>query len=238
MQKTILFDLDGTLLPLEFDIFFKDYLQLIAAYCAPEIPREKFIRELLNSTSKMVNNEGLYTNEEVFMQSFLPALDLEREKIYPVFEDFYRTEFRKLKECTAPSPLAGQILSKVIEDGWQIVLATNPLFPIIAIEERMRWAEIEKYPWSHVTSYETSHFCKPDCRYFEEICNKLSLEPHKCWMIGNDATEDMIAGRLGFKTFLVTDHLITKGAEVYRADQQGTLCDLLDFVQRGMPADD
>lgn len=233
MKKTILFDLDGTLLPLDLDIFLKSYLKSISAYFSKQIAPEHFIHHLLKSTEKMVRNSGLQTNEEVFMESFLPPLGLVKDHVYPQFEEYYTTEFCKLRQYTSPSAVSPKILETALANDWQIVLATNPLFPRIAIEERMRWGGIEEYPWKHITSYESSRFCKPNPFYFQEITELLDLEPSECWMVGNDCEEDMVAGKLGFNTFLVTDYLIDKGNKTIEPDRTGSLSELLLLLQTG-----
>lgn len=234
MKKTILFDLDGTLLPLEMEKFFEAYIYSISSFCSKLINPKLFVPHLLESTEKMVRNNGRMTNEEVFMESFLPPLDLKKEDAYPVFEEYYLTEFRKLKGYTEPSSVVPQVVEAALEQGYQIVLATNPLFPRLAVEERMRWAGVLDYPWSYITSYETSCFCKPNPQYFEEISTLLKLKPEECWMVGNDSQEDMVAGELGFRTYLVTDNLIGKGNSYIKPDKTGALSEFLLFLQNDL----
>ena len=44
-------------------------------------------------------------------------------------------------------------------------------------------------------------------------------------MVGNDITEDMIAGKIGMKTFLVTDHLTNRDGEKVTGYDSGTMKD-------------
>jgi FMN phosphatase YigB (HAD superfamily) len=234
LEKTILFDLDGTLLPLEMEEFLEAYIYSISSFCAKLINPELFIPHLLESTEKMVRNDGKMTNEKLFMASFLPPLGLKKDEAYAMFEEYYLTEFSKLKAYTKPSSFVPQVVETALEKGYQIVLATNPLFPRLAIEERMRWASILDFPWLHITSYETSRFCKPNPRYFEDISTLLKLKPEECWMVGNDSQEDMVAGELGFRTYLVTDNLISKGNSYIKPDKTGTLREFLLFMQNDL----
>ena len=230
-MKTLLFDLDGTLLPLKFEQFFQEYLQSISVYCSAVVDPPLFVRELLKCTHIMLKNDGSLTNEEIFMKNFLPALGLQAGDIYPVLESYYTREFGRLRRFALPSTLAPRIVEHVVETGWQIVLATNPLFPRLAIEERMRWAGIDRFPWKYITSYETSRACKPSLLYYREIMDKLDLDPQECWMVGNDLTEDMAAGRLGIKTYLVTDYCCGKGEDCPPPDWQGTLEDFFELIK-------
>ena len=67
MITTVLFDLDGTLLPMDQDIFVKDYFGRIAAKVAPAgyDPRQ-LIDTIWRGTAAMVKNDGSKTNERVF----------------------------------------------------------------------------------------------------------------------------------------------------------------------------
>lgn len=233
-MKTLLFDLDGTLLPLEFGRFFRAYIKAISGFCAQLIPPDLFQRVLLESTEMMVRNDGAATNQEVFMRSFLRGVGISKDEIYPVFEEFYATEFPKLKEFTAPTAISAQIIEAALAGGWQIILATNPLFPRQAIEERMCWAGIHDYPWRHITSYETCHACKPNLLYYREIIENYGLDPGMSWMVGNDCQEDMVAKELGFNTYLVKDYLIKKNDKYPVPDKEGSLSDLLLFVKNGL----
>jgi len=208
--KTVLFDLDGTLLQVDINDFLKEYLQSISSYCSALAQPQVFVKRLLESTEMMIRNNGLRTNEEIFMENFLPALGKEREEVYPLLESFYAKEFPLLQRCARQSEKAGQVVEEVLKRGWQIVLATNPLFPRQAILERMKWAGIEQYPWLHVTSYENCKSCKPNPLYYQEIVAQYGLKPEECWMIGNDTGEDLVASQLGLKTYLVTDFLIER----------------------------
>ncbi len=236
-MKTILFDLDGTLLPIEqdkFHLFFQDYVKLISKFCAHLVDPELFAQTLRDATITMFRNDGLKTNEEVFMSNFLPALNLKKEEIYPLLESFYLTEFRELKKHTEPSDLSGLIVQEAVDRGWQIVLATNPVFPRIAVDERMNWVNIRDYPWHYISSYEKSRACKPSLIYYKDLVEELGLVPQECWMIGNDRDEDMIAGKLGFKTFLVTDNSIGEGKNSPEPSVEGSMKELLLFMRENL----
>jgi FMN phosphatase YigB (HAD superfamily) len=230
MFKAILFDLDGTLLPLDLEIFVHKYFEALAPVFAHKVEPKKFIKELISATEAMINNTGVTTNEEAFMQRFLPAIGQEKEEMYPLFENFYQTHFPKLKEYAGHSHLSEKIVGQVIQKGYKVALATNPIFPEMATRHRMEWAGIGELPWNLVTTYENSTFSKPNPKYFQEVCSKLGLAPQQCLMVGNDVQEDLVAGTIGMRTFLVTDCLIDRGKPEYKPDYQGTLEEFYRFV--------
>ena len=71
MITTILFDLDGTLLPMDQELFIQTYLGLLADYLEPAgyDPR-RLVRTVWQGTGAMMKNDGTHTNEEVFWQTF------------------------------------------------------------------------------------------------------------------------------------------------------------------------
>lgn len=230
MFKAVFFDLDGTLLPLDLEIFVHRYFKALAPFFTDKVEPQKFVKELMLATEAMINNTGNISNEEAFMQKFLPAIGQEKEEMYPLFEKFYEKEFPKLKEYAGHSELAEKIVGQAVAKGYRVILATNPIFPEMATRHRMEWAGISHLPWELVTTYENSRFCKPNPKYFQEICSKMSLTPQECLMVGNDVQEDLVAGTLGMQTFLVTDCLIDRGKPVYKPDYHGTLEEFYKFV--------
>ena len=58
-----------------------------------------------------------------------------------------------------------------------------------------------------MTTFENSHYCKPNLDYYKEIFENIGSNPNESIMVGNNALEDMISGELGVKTYLVTDNL-------------------------------
>lgn len=234
MIKTILFDLDGTLLPMDIRVFLSHYMKALAARFAKQIPPEKFIASLMHSTDVMIHNTNpAKTNQQVFWEDFLSRFDLEPAKILPEVEDFYQEDFPKLRVYTNPTPLARQIMEVVTRAGYQVILATNAIFPEMAIRERMRWAGVEDFPWLLITSYEKMHSSKPNPAYYQEIVQLTGIDPETSLMVGNDPAEDVVAGEIGMKTYLVTDYLIPRPEVGLSPDAKGTLGDFLALVRNG-----
>jgi FMN phosphatase YigB (HAD superfamily) len=232
MFKAILFDLDGTLLPLDLEVFVHKYFEALAPFFAHKVEPNKFVKELMNATEAMFNNTGAISNEEAFMQKFLPAVGQKKEEMYPLFEEFYLKHFPKLSKYAGHSELSEKIVGQAIEKGYRVALATNPIFPEMATRQRMEWAGIDRLTWDLVTTYENSAFCKPNPRYFQDVCNRMGILPTECLMVGNDVQEDLVAGTLGMQTFLVTDCLIDRGKPQYIPNYQGTLEDFYQFVSK------
>lgn len=212
MIKHLLFDLDGTLLPVDLDFFFRHYLTALAPRFSHLFPTEKFGEALMASTAKMVENlDPNLTNEEVFWQDFSLRTGHPRTLLEPIFLDFYTNEFPLLKRFIGSPGAIRKILEAAVEDGFSLILATNPIFPEQAIRERLSWIDCHDLPFALITSLEDMHFCKPQIEYYREIIEVLGLKEEECLMVGNDVEEDLVASFLGMKTCLVTDRLISRG---------------------------
>lgn len=232
MINTILFDLDGTLLDMDLDFFLRQYFKALTPKLAHLIPPEQFVPKLLQATEAMIidiNPEK--TNKEIFLENFTQGLTSTEEELMPLFDDFYLNDFSQLKQYTKPYPLIPQIVHKVIEKGYKTVVATQPVFPYEAIKHRLNWAGVGELPFELISTYENSHFCKPKKDYFQEILNKLALKPEDCLMVGNDVDDDLPAGEMGIKTFLLTDGLLNRhNRSDYQTDFSGNCQELLRFV--------
>ena len=210
----ILFDLDGTLLPMDQDDFTESYFSNLAAKAATKgYQPDALIDTVWAGTAAMVKNDGTKTNEAVFWELFAAKYGGDALNDIPFFEEFYRTDFQKAKELCGFAPMAKDIVHSLKARGLRVILATNPLFPAIATESRIRWAGLEPDDFELYTTYENSRHCKPNPEYYNDIMQELNLTAEECVMVGNDVGEDMLAEKLGMKVFLLTDCLINKQNE-------------------------
>lgn len=232
MIKAVLFDLDGTLLPMDQDQFVKGYISGMAAYLLPHgYDPKALIQALSLGTEAMYKNDGSKTNEECFWDAFNQIFQRDCRKDMDIFEAYYRTGFQKVQGECGFSPEASAVIQAVKEKGLLPVLATNPLFPAIATCSRVRWAGLQPEDFSHITTYENAHFCKPSPAYYQEILDVLGLSPDECLMVGNDAAEDLAAMELGIPCFLLTDCLINRNGRDIRDIPQGSFSQLITFIE-------
>lgn len=230
--RYILFDLDGTLLPMDQDQFIRHYLGALSEYMTPlGFDPRQFIKTIWTGTAKMFQNNGSETNEQVFWDNFMNTYGVEARRYEPIFENFYRTDFLKVQASCGVNLRASGTIQKLKSMGYKIVLATQPIFPAIATETRMQWAGLDRNDFEIYTTYENSHYCKPNPAYYQEILDKLGISADECLMVGNDATEDMVAETIGIKVFLLTDCLINKNNLDLSRYPQGNFDALWDYIQ-------
>ena len=143
-----------------------------------------------------------------------------------------QNEFNRAICTTKPSPLSDQIVKRAKEKGFEIYLATNPVFPRCATMNRIRWAGLDARDFRTITTYETCRYCKPNQEYFKKILEEFQLRPEECLMVGNDVGEDLPARELGIRTYLVTDTMENKKNLPIETDYMGTLAELKEFIEK------
>lgn len=231
MIKTILFDLDGTLLPMDQDVFVEAYMRTLSKKLLPHgYDPKMLVKSIWAGTAAMIRNDGSKSNELAFWDCFDSIFGENSRKDEPKFDEYYRTDFPAVKVSCGFAPQAAQVISAIKKKGYRLVLATNPIFPAVATTQRIAWAGLNTEDFELVTTYENSHFCKPNLDYYREIFQKLELNPEECLMVGNDVGEDMVAQKLGCKVFLLTDCIINKVNADINDFPHGSFDDLLRFV--------
>ena len=228
---TILFDLDGTLLPMDNDAFTKGYFKLLAAKLSPHgYEPKQLVDAIWAGTAAMVKNDGTQSNEEAFWKKFA---DIYGEKMLadkPLFDEFYEKEFQATKGFCGFNPKAAIAVHTAKEMGLRVALATNPIFPAVATKSRIRWAGLEPEEFELYTTYENIGYCKPNHDYYREIATRLGARSEQCLMVGNDVTEDMVAETVGMKVFLLTDCLINKNRKDINQYRRGSFDQLLKYI--------
>lgn len=229
MKKAILFDLDGTLLPMNQEKFTKAYFQEIIKIM-DKYDSSFVISNIYRCINAMVNNTGIKTNEEVFWNELVNIYGNQILEDKIKFDDFYLNKFDDLKNTCSYNKLSNVLIKRLKEKGYIIVLATNPLFPAVATETRMKWAGLDKNDFILYTTYENSYHCKPNLDYYHDILKYINCSADECIMIGNDVDEDMVAFNLGMETFLLTDCLINKNHININQFNYGNINDLEIYI--------
>ena len=72
---TVLFDMDGTLLPMDNDEFTKGYFKLLAAKLIPHgYNADELVAAVWKGMGAMVGNDGSRSNHDAFWEAFAEAL--------------------------------------------------------------------------------------------------------------------------------------------------------------------
>lgn len=236
--KAILYDMDGTLVPMDMKRFSIGYFHFLYEKCKgiDSLPAfEPFVDAVWKGTHAMAKNDGTVKNLERFWETFCALTGIRREQMEPLTDDFYGNEFQKAIMFTEPNPLAKTAIAISHEKAPIVALATNPLFPMIGQKTRMGWVGLNPSDFDLVTAYETDSFCKPNPEYYRTVCERLQVSPSESLMIGNDEREDMFAASsVGMDCYLVTDTAIYNPEYPWNGPK-GSFSELVEML-RGLEA--
>lgn len=230
--KTIFFDLDGTLLPIDMEAFLKDYFARLGVFAGEHGYDSKLILNAVNKgVSSMIKPEGPM-NDVCFWETFEQLSGISRAEMEPLLLDFYHTSFDEIGETITPDKNAAEVVKVLKDKGYQLFLTTMPLFPRVAVEARLRWAGIDDASmFDRITTYDNSHATKPYTTYYEENIALANGSGSEILMVGNNTQEDLACCTLGADAFLVTDWLLDPIDFDYSNMKHGSLADLLEFVK-------
>ena len=230
--QAILFDLDGTLLPMELEGFAKAYFGALAMELADlGIPQEALVKAIWGGTKAMMKNDGARLNVDVFWDVFTALTGVDRAAVEPRCDAFYGEGFHAARIATMPNPLAVEAVRIAREKAGKVVLATNPLFPMQGQVTRISWLGLKPEDFDLITCYATDRFCKPDPAYFADVCQRIGVAPAQCLMIGNDDREDMhCAIAAGMDAYLVTDCRLPCAESPWNG-AQGSFADMVAMLK-------
>lgn len=244
MIEAVLFDLDDTLLSNNIDRFVPRYFALLGEYAEPKFgDRQRFLRDLMLGTQAMMTNtDGAKTNRAVFWELFEAKTGHTIDEMEPFFDQFYETIFPELRSASAQRPIAVEMVQTCFDLGLKVVIATNPVFPRRAVEERLAWAglPVDSFPFALVTSYENMHAAKPNEAYYREILQKIEAQPDQAIMIGDDWENDIVPARaVGLSTYWIANGGQTDVVpDPDLVEGYGSLEDCYGWLQSKLDADD
>lgn len=202
MWHAVLFDLDDTLIIADNLKLMDAYFEDVAKRFLPQLSAETVRRQIVNSTLHLMGaDDGQRLAVDRFADHFFSSLGLPADM--SVFEEYYDDEYARLGRFARPALGAREAVQEALNLGLRVVLATNPVFPLKAIKQRLAWGGLEDIPWDSIASLENMHYSKPQPGYYLEIAQNLNLQPDKCLMVGNDPVNDLPAKLIGMSTFLV-----------------------------------
>lgn len=206
-KSTILFDMDGTLVPFVNDDFIKLYFKGLTKKLAPlGYEPKKTIDDIWAGTAMMIKNDGFRLNSEVFWETFR-ARNHEKPDAKPFCDDFYENEFDEAKAALREARDLRPMINRLKNAGFELILSSNPVFPLSAMKTRLKWVNLDESDFLLVTNYDNSTFCKPNPKYFAEILEKTGKKPDECVVVGNSVKEDILPAKLlGLEAFWVTDY--------------------------------
>lgn len=207
--RAVFFDMDGTLLPMDIDEFLGAYYKDIAAYVA-RAGRDlaEFKAGFDAGVKAMSANDGSRTNAEAYWGEFAKHVSGDVNVWRNFLDEYYETEFAHIGDCVKPNPFACKAVTTLVEKGYPVVLATQPMFPPSAVRHRLRWAGVPADVFARMTDYENSQAIKPKLSYYAENLAACGVRGDDVLMVGNNTVDDLVFAGLKADVYLTTDYLL------------------------------
>ena len=230
--RAIMFDLDGTLLPMDMEEFTSGYFkELYKKVNMTDIPVQSSVDAIWKGTYSMMKNDGTKKNRDAFWDTFGSVIDCDIDEIDKRCIDFYSNEFKDSKRFTKDNPLAVKAVEIAHKKADLVILATNPIFPMAGQITRLGWIDLKKEDFDLVTCYEEESYCKPNPKYFEAVLKKMGLAKEECLMIGNDEKEDMLCAKMAeIDAYLVEDTMIECKDHPWEGER-GSFADMIKMLE-------
>lgn len=220
--KAILFDLDGTLMPVSNEDFENTYLKNISEYLNEYIEPKYLLTSMYQALEAMFIDKSETKNEVVFFDKFSKLIGEELMRtLEPMFDAYYRSDFKILESLIKDNSKMQGTVKYLKEKGYKLIVATNPMFPQIAVEKRIEFSGLDLEDFDFVSNFHIHTSVKPHPEYYQEVLDFNNLDAEDCLMIGNDALEDGAAKKTGMDVWIITDHILNE-EHVDKADWSGS----------------
>ena len=220
MLKAVLLDLDNTLILFDEMTYYEAYFKRLDSFFGDDFTPDELKQRVLNGTLALGHNKGDKTNLECFLEVFADGLEMSASVLWERFMDFYREVYDGIRVAVAVPEGLQDVLAGLRQAGLKLVIASNPIFPVIAQKKRMRWGDMDPDWFDLFTHMENMRYVKPRVDYFRQACEMVGQAPAECLMVGNDPVNDMAAGKAGLKTYRTTDAAVIDYASLTLTDEQ------------------
>lgn len=202
---TVLFDMDSTLNSIDEIEFSQKYFKMLHERFFSEFELQYFYDSLTDITRNVqLSRSPRELAVKTFMKEMSKRYKKPQKKLYEDFKDFYATDYNQLEEFVRPAEGAQEAVQTCFDKGYNVVIATTPVFTEAAIMKRLTWSGMGEFTFKLVTHAENMHFSKPLEEYYTEILKKVKKKPFECIMVGNEFMGDVVSPtRIGIKTFYV-----------------------------------
>src|SRR3989339_1457704 len=202
--KTLFIDLDGTLLAHSFLLRPLFIIKAIIFLKRKKITFWQGLEILENSKKALEQTEGNNSfNVERAILALGAQTNMSAEDAAGLYFECTTSVFSSLKKLFTPIAPALEFI-KWAEGRYNLVLATNPVWPLELVLLRLSWGKIKPGIFSFISHSGNMHYTKPSQHYFKELLEKLDLEASEVLMIGDNFKKDGAAANEQIATFILS----------------------------------
>ena len=185
--KVVLLDLDDTLLLYPeggHSSFVRRYIALLAETLnARGFDGSAILGQIISGVRTLGSKtDPRQTNSDIYWN----AIGTDRDGLQEAFAHFYADVYPQLGSTSKPHPSARGLVDELQARGYDVVIATNPVYAQTATLQRVEWLGLDPGQVGRVTHAENSHFAKPMPHYYEEILFHAGYEPSEAVMVGDN----------------------------------------------------
>lgn len=174
-RRTVLWDLDGTLIGLR-QRTFATLMPAGAAWVFRDLmPPHRFLPMLRHTLRDVRANDTDHTNTELMLRLLAERVGTGRDVAAARLARLSEVEFVRLRACFPPLSEAVTAVNRLASAGARQVVATNPLWPRSTVETRIRWGGHDLASFAFVTSGETMRRAKPRLDFYRELLDRLGV---------------------------------------------------------------
>ncbi len=220
MLKAVLLDLDNTLILFDELKYYEAYFKKLNSFFGDEFAPDELKERVINGTMALRFNKGEKTNRQCFLEEFARGRETVSKSLWDRFMAFYREAYGDIEVTVDLPDGLHQVMDRLRATGLKLVIASNPIFPVIAQEKRVRWGRLDPAWFDLFTHIENMRYVKPMAAYYHQTCELIGAVPADCLMVGNDPANDMSATLAGLKTYRTTDAEVIDYASLTLTDEQ------------------
>jgi len=204
---TILVDLDGTLVGLKEVPLYLSFIRHLSIELEKraKIGTRQSIKLLYGMNQVLSGPTTKQTNYEKLLHWFGNRPEFQNLDYEKVVLEAIKTVFPVMKKHSFPIKKAQKFIAGV-QDRYRLILATNPVWPVELVQQRLEWAGISPNVFSSITHAKRMRSSKGKVAFYQELLDQESLDPSQCLMVGNKSKYDGNAIYAGICCFIVNQH--------------------------------
>ncbi len=195
MIKVALLDLDNTLIQNDDISFARAFLEKLEAFGQAHLGKNGLSAGFRAGLKRLqIARPPDETISGAIIFGISNNCDIPAEVVEQGLRTFYTELYPALSIYCTPQQGAEELIHLLKEQGYRIAIATNPIYPLSAVQMRLRAGNLPIH-YDFITHADNMHYAKPNPAYYAELIARLGVEPDEAVMIGDRLDNDIQAAQ-------------------------------------------